>query len=70
VIPPGAAVAAVALKHLRMYPLGSRPLAKVKLTQSPDTEEILLPLRFGEDWGGVSSIYARGLVTPIRSIRL
>jgi hypothetical protein len=25
-------------------------------------EEILLPLRFGEGWGGVSRIYARGLL--------
>lgn len=25
-------------------------------------EEILLPLRFGEGWGGVFRIYARGLL--------
>ncbi len=42
-----------------------RPLAKVNFTplNPPDAgEEILLPLRFGEGWGGVCRIYARGLL--------
>ena len=48
-------------------PMLIRPLAKVELTplNPPETgEEILLPLLLllGEGWGGVSRIYARGLL--------
>ncbi|HAX86341.1 MAG TPA: hypothetical protein DCY91_08735 [Cyanobacteria bacterium UBA11370] len=49
-----------------------RPLAKVNFTprttsrcanNPPDAGgKILLPLRFGEGWGGVCRIYARGLL--------
>ncbi len=31
-------------------------------------EEILLPLRFGEGWGGVFRIYAKGLVKSEKTL--
>ncbi len=43
-------------------------LAKVKLTPLIPPmrgELILLPLRFGDGWGGVSRIYARGLMLTV-----